>query len=386
MIESTRTRILILSILALFFSLFRGKATKVYPHTKRIGTIYLTGNVGDMIFCTPVFRALKEAMPESEMYVIGRKRNAETLQYNPDVHEYIACPTSAYALWRTVRGLRLDYAYLFNPSVLEVAICYLANVKAIATFSAPVPGAETKTYRMLKRLCIQIPFTAGENFAHENLKLIAPLGVTSEDTRKHLFSSKEAEESINLFFKEQGVVPRKDTVIALAPGAGTKVKQWPADRFAKLADHLYQKHRVPLFIVGGPGDKEEFLLMSQAVLPETKLVSCLHHSIDELKAFMAQIDIVIANDSAPIYVAEAFSKATVTIIGPTDENEHPPKGPQHRIVKSPDRGVPSLAAKISIYQSELKEDPRLQIEKVTIEQVILITDELIQSMPRVLKK
>lgn len=382
MIESTRTRILILSILALFFSLFRGKATKVNANTKRIGTIYLTGNVGDMIFCTPVFRALKEAMPESEMYVIGRKRNADTLRYNPDVHEYIECPTSVYALWRIVRGLHLDYAYLLNPSVLELALCYLANVKAIATFSAPVVEAETKTYRVLKHLCIQIPFTPRENFAHENLKLIAPLGIVSEDTRKHLFFSNEAEKTISRFFKEQEVIPRKDVVIALAPGAGTKVKQWPVDRFAKLADHLYQKHHIPLFIVGGPSDKEEFTLMSQAVLPETKLISCLHHSIDELKAFMSHIDMMIANDSAPIYVAEAFGKATVTIIGPTDENEHPPKGPQHRIVKSPDRGVPSLAAKISTYQSELKEDPRLQIEKVTTEQVIATVDELLLSLKK----
>ncbi len=386
MIESTYLRIFTLFVASLSFSLFRGKATKVNAHIKRVGTIYLTGNVGDMIFCTPNFHALKIARPESEMYVIGRKRNADTLRYNPDVHTYIECPSSAFRLWSIVRGLKLDYAYIFNPSVLELAIFYLADVKAIATFSAPVVGAETLTYRILKRFCIQIPFTAGENFAHENLKLLVPLGIISIDTQKHLFYSEEAKKTIAEFFEEHQVRPSEDLVIALAPGAGTKVKQWPADRFAKLADHLYQKHRTPLFIVGGPGDKEEFALMSQALAKETRIVSCLHHSIDELKAFMSQIDVVIANDSAPIYVAEAFLKATVTIVGPTDENEHPPKGPMHRVVKSADRGVPSLAAKISTARDGAKEDPKLQIEKVTIEEVVRITDGLIQSVPSVLKK
>lgn len=381
MIKSTYIRIGILCVATLFFSLFRGKATTISPSLKRVGTIYLTGNVGDMIFCTPIFRALKNAKPETEMYVVGRKQNADTLRYSPDVYKYIECPNSVLQLWKIIRALKLDYAYILNPSVLELAILYLANVKAIATFSAPVVDAETMTYRILKRLCIQVPFTAGENFAHENLKLIVPLGIISSDTRKHLFYSDDAKKSVAQFFGEHQVHPEIDLVIALAPGAGTKVKQWPADRFAKLADHLHQKHHAPLFIVGGPGDKEEFLLMSQALAKETRIVSCLHHTIDELKAFMAQIDIVIANDSAPIYIAEAFDKATVTIVGPTDENEHPPKGPLHRVVKSSERGVPSLGSRISTHQSELLEDARTQIEKVTVAQVIVTVDELTSLLP-----
>ncbi|MCF7856944.1 MAG: hypothetical protein K9M10_00510 [Candidatus Pacebacteria bacterium] len=352
------------------------------PNMTRVGVIYLTGNVGDMIFCTPIFRALKEAKPESEMYVIGRKRNADTLRYSPHVKEYIECPNSPYALWKILRGLKLQYAFILNPSTLELALFYLANVQAIATFSAPIASAETRTYRILKKLCIQIPFAAGENFATENLKLIAPLGIVSTDTRKHLYYSEEARIGIQNFLKEQNVVLGVNMVIALAPGAGTKIKQWPADRFAKLADHLYEKYHTPIFIVGGPGDKKEFEAMSQALNTETKVVSCLHHTIDELKAFMAQIDIVIANDSAPIYVAEAFDKATVTIVGPTDENEHPPKGVFDRVVKSKDRGVPALAASIANEQSNNSEDARSQIEKVTVLEVVDTADELIATLEK----
>ncbi len=380
MIESTRIRIIFLTALVLLVSIFRGKATRVHTNIKKVGVIYLTGNVGDMIFCTPVFRALKITKPESEMYVIGRKRNADTLRYSPDVAKYIECPNSVFALYKIIRGLNLDYAYIMNPSVLELAIFYLAGVPAIASFSAGDTSAETRTYRILKKLCIQIPFTSGSNFGSENLKLLTPLGIIATDTHKHLFYSDIAKENIVNFFNESNVVLGRDFIIALAPGAGTKIKQWPAERFAKLADYLYEKHEVPLFIVGGPGDKEEFVVMAAHLSPGTKIISCLHHSIDELKAFMANINIIVANDSAPIYVAEAFDKATVTLIGPTDENDHAPKGEYHRIVKSAERGVPALASQISLYQSEITEDARLQIEKVTIEQVIETVDELISKL------
>lgn len=382
MVESTRIRIITLFILSLLFFLFRGKATRIKKDTKKVGIIYLTGNVGDMVFCTPVFRALKTTKPESEMYVIGRKRNAETLRYSPDVHMYFECPQSLLALFKLVRGLKLDYAYLLNPSVLELAIFYLANVPAIATFSAPVKTAETKTYRILKHLCLQVPFTAGENFATENLRLLNPLGIVSTDVRKHLFFSDTAKVDMEEFLKENHVTLGVDFIIALAPGAGTKEKQWPADRFAKLADSLYVKYGKPIFIVGGPGDTEEFKQMSEALIGTTKIVSCLHHSIDELKAFISNIDIIVANDSAPIYIAEAFDKATVTIVGPTDESEHPPKGPKHRLVKSKKRGAPVLAAWSMKRYSDVRNDALQQIAEVTTEDVQSVVDELITSLKK----
>lgn len=380
MVHSTRLRILVLFILSVLFFPFRGKATRVKKDTKRVGIIYLTGNVGDMVFCTPVFRALKNAKPESEMYVIGRKRNADTLRYNPDVHTYIECPQTVRALFSHVRSLKLDYAYLLNPSVLELAIFYLAGVPAIATFSAPVASAETKTYKMLKHLCLQIPFTAGANFATENLRLLSPLGIVSTDVRKHLFFSEEANVAMQEFLKENHVTPGIDFIIALAPGAGTKEKQWPADRFARLADYLYAKYGKPIFVVGGPGDTEEFKQMSRALSRKTQIVSCLHHSIDELKAFMSHIDLIVANDSAPIYIAEAFDKATVTIVGPTDESEHPPTGPKHRLAKSTGRGAPVLAAWSLQGYSDVHDDALAQIAKVTYEDVQGVVDELIVSL------
>jgi heptosyltransferase-2 len=382
MVESTRIRILILFILSLLFFLFRGKATRIKKDTKKVGIIYLTGNVGDMVFCTPVFRALKSTKPESKMYVVGRKRNAETLRYSPDVHMYFECPQSLFALFKLVRGLKLDYAYLLNPSVLELAIFYLANVPAIATFSAPVKTAETKTYRILKHLCLQVSFTAGENFATENLRLLNPLGIVSTDVRKHLFFSDTAKVDMEQFLKENHVTLGVDFIIALAPGAGTKEKQWPADRFAKLADSLYVKYGKPIFIVGGPGDTEEFKQMSEALTGTTKIVSCLHHSIDELKAFMSNTDLIVANDSAPIYIAEAFDKATVTVVGPTDESEHPPKGPKHRLVKSKKRGAPVLAAWSMKRYLDVRNDALQQIAEVTTEDVESVVDELITSLKK----
>jgi len=380
MIKHTRFNIGLLTLLALAYSPFRKKAKGLPKKIKKVMGIYLTRNLGDMIFTTPVIRALKAEMPECHLSMIGRPRNAETLMFNPDLDEYIPYPESIFKLWKKIRSEKPDYVFLFMPTALDIATLLLAGVPAIGVFvrSNKKTETETITNRILRRFCIQIPFESGSNFAVENLKLLNPLGIYSKDVRKHLYFSTKAKETIGGFISGQLSHSKKDMVIALAPGAGTKIKQWPAERFAKVADYICEEYDVPVFVVGGPGDVAEYQHMSESIKSNTKIVSCLHHSIDELKAFGSKVNLMIANDSAPIYVAEAFGKATVTIVGPTNENEHPPKGRCNRVVINSDRGAPALAAG-SISRGQVDErSARRQIEDIRTEQVIEAVDELIQ--------
>jgi len=377
MIKYTKTNTLFLLIMVMVFFVFRGSAKRSVKNPKKILAIYLTKNIGDIIFTTPVIRAFKEENPTGEMYVIGSPKNEEMLKYNLDVAKYIVCPDSLFKLWRIIRELDVDYAFLFTTSSLELSLLYLANVPFIGVFSFQDAKAHTKSFRFLRRLCVQVPFYPGQNFALQNLRLLSPIGVKSEDTTKHLFFSPFAGEKMLDFYKNNNVNPDESLVVALAPGAGTKIKQWPADRFAKVADYIANKNNIPIFIVGGPGDRNEFEEMKKNVLKNTRLISCIGHSIDELKAFMSHVDIMIANDSAPIYIAESFDKATITIVGPTDENEHPPKGAYHRVVKWDGRGGPVLPSMGSVKYKKDKKLARDQIKKVTTEQVIATVDELI---------
>ena len=332
MIKTNKFKNLLLFVVAIIFSVFCGKADKNIKNPKKVLALYLTKNVGDIIFATPVFRALKENYPSCKLYVIGSLKNKETLAYNQDVYEYIICPDTIFKLWKIIRRLNVDYALLFATSSFEITLLYLANIPSISVFSLQNTTDSTRIYKIIKRFCIQIPFYSGQNFARQNLNLLIPLGINSNNTKKHLFHSKQAELSMLEFFRKNKIVPHKDLIIAVAPGAGTKIKQWPADRFGQLADYLFKKYNIPIFVVGGPGDKKEFEAMRFSTSKETPIISCLGHSIDELKAFISNIDIMIANDSAPTHIAESYGKATVTIIGPTDEKEHIQEGKFNKIV------------------------------------------------------
>src|SRR4051812_12166984 len=70
---------------------------------KRVVAVFLTRNVGDMIFATPVFHALKVAYPHVHLTVIGSPKNRIILQGNTDVDHYVACPDSAEELIKVIR-------------------------------------------------------------------------------------------------------------------------------------------------------------------------------------------------------------------------------------------------------------------------------------------
>ena len=167
---------------------------------------------------------------------------------------------------------------------------------------------------------------------------------------------------------------RNDFKVCISPSAGNKIKVWEGDRFAKLADHIYKTTRVYIFVVGTQNDAKEVKSMLAALSPNTKVISLLNLlTIDELKACIASMDMMISVDTGPIYIAEAFKVPTIDIVGPMDEQEQPPIGEKHRIVKA-DRKAPELHIMNTRQYNEI--EARRQSEAITVDMVETVFDEL----------
>ena len=109
---------------------------------------------------------------------------------------------------------------------------------------------------------------------------------------------------------------------------------------------------------------------------DTKVFNTLNmFNIDELKALVSRMSIFISVDTGPIYIAEAFDVATIDIVGPMDENEQPPRGDKHKIVKILDRKKPELHI-MNARDYDTKEALR-QINEIEVEDVSKILDELV---------
>ncbi|MCI0542449.1 glycosyltransferase family 9 protein [bacterium] len=357
---------------------FRSRANRVSTiPPKSIIAMVLTSNVGDMIFATSVFRAIKEKYPDCRLIVVGSKKNAITLSGNGDVDEYIATPASVWKLIGLLSKEKADYGFTLALGSFDIASMFLAGVPAIACFDVKnAPGAHTRSYNLLKKLCIQVPYYIGKYCSQEYLRILEPINIFSTNTSKYLFYDEETAGKVRKYFLLQGVDIRNEKIAAISPGAGTKAKLWPAERFAKAADYLAERG-FKIAVIGGPGDKEEIELFKSKVQIDT-ILDASSLSLKELFYFISACKLLMANDSGPVYMAESFHVPTFVVVGPTDEFEHPPHGPRNAVV-TPNReeGIPEMRGHIVGYSEERA---REQINKVTVEQVLQALEALLQKI------
>lgn len=373
------TNLAIVGLCFLFFPI-RGDAKKNNGKPRTFAIINSTRNIGDVICTTPLMRAIKVANPDARVLFIGSPKNQLTLEGNTDVDRYIVYDQPLRKLIRELRQEKIDAAVAINFSVIEIGLFFLSGVKGIAcfTFGADHYATASKPYRLLSLLMHRIVYTPGVYVPGQYLKLLAPFGIDSSDVRKHLAYSKKAKTTVEEALRQRGIGSDM-RLVAISPGAGTKIKQWPAKRFAAVGNHIAMNQKAAILIIGGPGDKTETDAMEQALDGGVKYCNFSAQSLDELKATLSMVDLIIGNDSGPIYVAESFGAATLVLVGPTDETEHPLQDDRHKVVVAK-RSGPLMQSYVNDEDAINLEEARSQMESITVEEVCRETDSLLASL------
>lgn len=334
--------------------------------------------MGDMVCTTPLFRCAKQNMKGGRLFVMGDALNKELLAGNPHIDEYLVLPKTRSEITKLVREKKIDFAALTTTTPQILLALLLAGVRCIVV--PRVVGGfspyNTKTYRLLSLLVTRIPISFGEYMPRAYLRLLEPLGIESSDTRKELYFTPEA------LARAEALLPREaKLLIGIAPGVGNKIKVWGAKKFAAVARTLHEKYGATIVLIGGSRDREEVEMFRQALSHDVPLIDGAEKlTVDELKALISRLQLFIAVDTGPIYIAEAFGVPTVDIVGPMDEREQPPRGALHRVVVPLHRTAPAL----HIMNAAMfgREEAHRQTEAITPEMVLSEIDEVMKALQK----
>lgn len=370
---------IILLWLCFFKFLREGKSDKEIKELKKVAVVQLA-KLGDMVCVTPMFRAIKNKYPECKVYVVGDAVNKKLLENSLDVDNYLVYQKNVFEVVRELKKAEIDFGCITGPSPEGLAMLYLSEIPRIA---APViengfSPQETRVYKIIRKFVIPVPHRMRHYAAREYLRLLEQIGIYADDIKKHLGFSEEAGRRMQDFFQEKNVDADKDFIVGIFPSTGYKIKRWPSDRFAKLADYIYQKYNAKIIIPGGEHDRQEIEEMIRKLDPNTKIFNTLNlFNVDEFKALISKLHLLIAVDTGPLYVAEAFGVPTIDIIGPMDEVEQSPRGSYARNVIARKSGEkPELFVMNNRLYNE--KEARRQVEDITVKVVIEAVDELVQ--------
>ena len=125
--------------------------------------------------------------------------------------------------------------------------------------------------------------------------------------------------------------------LALHPGSGAAAKNWPTDRFARLARALSPD--APWLLVAGPADSEA----SRTLAAEPGALLADRLPLRVLGALLSRAGLYVGNDSGVSNLAAAYAAPTIALFGPTDPEVWRPLGPSVRVVHAPGGRIADLA-------------------------------------------
>jgi ADP-heptose:LPS heptosyltransferase len=129
------------------------------------------------------------------------------------------------------------------------------------------------------------------------------------------------------------------------PGAASRARRWPADRWAAIARAEREAGRA-VVVTGGPGERELAERIAAAAGLEDASVLAGRTGLAELAATVAAAGRVACGDTGVAHLATAFGTPSVVLFGPTPPSEWgpPPDRPWHRALWAGRRGDPHAAA------------------------------------------
>jgi lipopolysaccharide heptosyltransferase II len=303
------------------------------PPDAHILVVKLAG-IGDLLLATPALQALRNTYPQARI-------------------DLLVTPDSAGILngWDAINHTIVLDKYLFdnpkqivkNPQTLlrlnELRhTLHAGHYDAVLLFHhLTLPFGRIKHQLLMRAtgakwrigldnghgwfLNVRVP-DHGFGAMHEaeyNMAVAAAAGATITDTHLILpLSEQERQQAQQIVFGESSPSTVPHPIIAIHPGSGgySTARRWAPERFAQLADTLYNDVGGQLLLMGGPEEAElhqHIINTMQSSMPVRSLAG--KGSIKTAAAVLECADLFVGNDAGVMHLAAAVGAPTVAIFG-----------------------------------------------------------------------
>jgi len=198
------------------------------------------------------------------------------------------------------------------------------------------------------------PAGSGVHAADFFLSTLKGLGCRKPLVGPYLVVPAPLREAADDFFLSHGIHVRKNRPVAVHPGSGSRAKNWPVDRFARLIEALRVESNVPVLLLKAYADAEVFAKLSAHVKLENYTVM-ENEPLDHIAGAIRECRLYIGNDSGISHLAGAIGKRSLIIFGPTDHRVWSPPNPNTTALAGEQPGeFPSLETVLKAAKKELE--------------------------------
>ncbi len=331
----------------------------------RIAIVKLSA-LGDIIHAMVALQFIKQHLPNSTIDWVVEEGFKDILANNPDINEIHTVNIKKAKQQKSIKLLFNEIKKLRKLPRYDIVIDTQGLIKS-AIVSRAIPSDKTFGF---DKDSLRESFAArfytdtcninyDENIIKRNTFVISSaldIKISHDDilTKKlFLFSNKQLSSDL---------LSNTKVNIALIPGASFKSKIYPADQYAQIANEL--KSQANFIVLWGNQSEKNMAEQIQKNAPEVQIANKL--TLDGLKGFIAQLDLVIGGDTGPTHMAWALNIPSITLFGSTPGYRNAYATNINKIIESD--------SEVNPYKID-KSD--FSIKAIKVDDVVKITEELL---------
>lgn len=303
--------------------------------------------IGDVLFTTPLIRALRKAFPNGVLGYLCNRRTSTILEHNPHLDELFIyekdevdrlwrmskrrCLAHLWALLRRVRRSRFDCAIDLS----------LGERYGIVLGLLGVPRRIGFNYRGRGRVltdALPIDGYHDEHVVAYHRRLLRFMGVAMREEALELKVS-EADERWAQAWVAAHHDGRTEPLVGIIPAGGVSwgvdapFRRWSAQGFATVGDALVERYRARLVLFGEASDRPACSEVARLMRHDVMELSG-RTTLGQFVSLIGRLDLVICNDGGPLHLAVSQGVNTVSIFGPVDPDVYGayPQTSKHRMV------------------------------------------------------
>lgn len=305
--------------------------------------------IGDVLFTTPVLGAIRRSWPGAFIGYWCNQRVEPLIKEQPAVNSTFALSrgdlkriSRESSWWRAaaalstlvagIRRARFDISLDFSLDHRYSLISKLAGIGRRIGFDYKGRGGF---------LTDAVPVTGyeGRHAVQFYNGLSSKLGIPAPAGGLELVVSAQSQLEADALLEKEGIAASSQFLVGIAPGAGeswgkdASVKQWPAGRFAELADLIQGSFKVSILLLGS-AEERPLADSVENKMRERPLNLAGKTTLTAYAGIIRRLRLLVTNDGGPLHMAVALGVRTVSIFGPVDEKVYGPylSGGEHRVI------------------------------------------------------
>ena len=259
-------------------------------------------SIGDIVLTTPVIRAVKQQVKNTELHYCTKPSFKSILETNPYIDRVHCLEGSLGTLIDTLKKEKFDYIIDLHNNLRT----------SIIRFRLGIPSQSFDKLNFKKWLLVNFKINKlpAIHIVDRYLEAASALGVKNDGIGLDYFIPEK--DSVNLSILPEAF---QQGYLAFAIGAQHFTKRLPTSKIIELCEKI----QLPILLMGGKDDAEtgETIVTHFSSSRKSIFNTCGKFNLNQSASFIKQSKLVVSHDTGLMHIAAAFSKEIYSIWGNT---------------------------------------------------------------------